>query len=177
MFKGSILVTYVSLLFSRAFPPIRSCGGFEMLLAHEKSRTKLCVVKYGSCSADELRCFGTGRIYIRPIQSDIALADEDDADEQHENCFLCKVAIPLRQMRDHMELCTVCLLQSLAVGLYSPIYCCPIKTGKIESCTHAISLLLRVDRLLRIMNPKHQSVMIVFLLLLTTRGVVLNFFF
>ena len=91
--KGSILVTYVSLLFSRAFPPIKNCGGFKTLLAREKSRTKLRVAKYGSCSADELRCFGTGRIYIRPIQSDIALADQDDTDE-HENCFLCKVTIP-----------------------------------------------------------------------------------
>ncbi|XP_068689839.1 uncharacterized protein [Montipora foliosa] len=90
-----------------AFPPLKSCGGFEMLLAHEKSRTKLRVVNYGSCSADELRCLGTGRIYLRPIQKDIVLGDEDDSDDQFEDCFICKVAIPLRQMRTHMDLCMV----------------------------------------------------------------------
>ncbi|XP_068723494.1 uncharacterized protein [Montipora capricornis] len=87
------------------FPPLKTCGGFELLLSDEKSRRNLCVVKYGSCCADEIRCWGTGRIYIRPIQTDIALGDDGGSDEECEKCLLCKVSIPLRQMRDHMELC------------------------------------------------------------------------
>ena len=60
---------------SRAFRPLQSCGGFEMLLRADNSRTRLQVVKYGSCNTDELRCLGIGRVYIRPIQVDITLGD------------------------------------------------------------------------------------------------------
>ena len=60
---------------SRAFRPLQSCGGFEMLLCADNSRTRLQVVKYGSCNTDELRCLGIGRVYIRPIQVDITLGD------------------------------------------------------------------------------------------------------
>ena len=55
------------------------CGGFELLTMKEKSRTALTVVSYGSCTTEEIRCFGTGHIYIRPIQIDIVLADDADA--------------------------------------------------------------------------------------------------
>lgn len=53
---------------SRAFRPLQSCGGFEMLLCADNSRTRLQLVKYGSCNTDEPRSLGTGRIYIWPIQ-------------------------------------------------------------------------------------------------------------
>ena len=79
-----------------------------MLIAEEKSRTKLQVVKYGSCSTEELRCLGSGRIYIRPIQVNIALADIEDLDDESEECLLCKISIPLASMRGHMESCPVC---------------------------------------------------------------------
>ena len=46
-----------------------------MLLCADNSRTRLQVVKYGSCNTDELRCLGMGRVYIRPIQVDITLGD------------------------------------------------------------------------------------------------------
>ena len=46
-----------------------------MLLRADNSRTRLQVVKYGSCNTDELRCLGIGRVYIRPIQVDITLGD------------------------------------------------------------------------------------------------------
>lgn len=54
---------------------MRSSGGFELLLCQDNSCTKLQVAKYGSCSTDELRCLGSGRIYIRPVQVDILLGD------------------------------------------------------------------------------------------------------
>ena len=60
---------------SRAFRPLQSCGGFEMLLCADNSRTRLQVVKYGSRNTDELRCLSMGRVYIRPIQVDITLGD------------------------------------------------------------------------------------------------------
>ena len=67
------LISFVYI--SRAFRPLQSCGGFEMLLCADNSRTRLQVVKYGSCNTDELRCLGIGRVYIRPIQVDITLGD------------------------------------------------------------------------------------------------------
>ena len=67
----AISFTYIS----RAFRPVQSCGGFEMLLCAGNSHTRLQVVKYGSCNTDELRCLGMGRVYIRPIQVDITLGD------------------------------------------------------------------------------------------------------
>ena len=67
------LISFVYI--SRAFRPLQSCGGFEMLLRADNSRTRLQVVKYGSCNTDELRCLGMGRVYIRPIQVDITLGD------------------------------------------------------------------------------------------------------
>ena len=94
---------------SRAFRPLRSCGEFEMLVCADNSRTRLQVVKYGSCNTDELRYLGMGRVYIRPIQVDITLGDIEDDDEHAEECLLCRVSIPLRGMRAHMETCRVCV--------------------------------------------------------------------
>lgn len=95
---------------SRAFRPLQICDGFEMLLCADNSRTRLQVVKYGSCNTDELRCLGMGRVYIRPIQVDITLGDIEDDDEHAEECLLCRESIPLRGMRAHMETCRVCVL-------------------------------------------------------------------
>lgn len=53
---------------SRAFRPLQICDGFEMLLCADNSRTRLQLVKYGSCNTDEPRSLGTGRIFIWPIQ-------------------------------------------------------------------------------------------------------------
>ena len=50
--------------------------------------------------------------YIRPIQVDICLGDVEDDEEHTEECLLCKVSLPLRQMRAHMEECPICLLFS-----------------------------------------------------------------
>ena len=79
-----------------------------MLTTKENSRTELAVVSYGSCSTDELRCFGTGRIYIRPIQTDINLPDDSDwGGDQYENCLSCNMPIALADMRKHMDICGV----------------------------------------------------------------------
>ena len=71
----------------------------------ERSRTKLNVVSYGSCSTDEIRCLGTGRIYIRPVQTDIVLNESVDWGEQYEDCMTCKMPIALSEMCQHMEEC------------------------------------------------------------------------
>lgn len=69
----------------------------------EKSRTELSIVSYGSCSTEEIRCFGTGRIYIRPVQIDITLDDSNlDWGDQYEDC---KMPVALSTMRRHMETC------------------------------------------------------------------------
>lgn len=90
----------------RAFTPLKFCGGFELLTMKEKSRTELSIVSYGSCSTEEMRCFGTGRIYIRPVQIDITLDDSNlDWGDQYEDCMICKMPVALSTMRRHMETC------------------------------------------------------------------------
>jgi hypothetical protein len=69
----------------------------------EKSRTELEVVSCGSCSTDEIRCLGTGRIYIRLIQADITLGEKEDFGDQSENCLLCGREVLLTEMRRHAE--------------------------------------------------------------------------
>ena len=82
--------------------------GFELLTTKENSRTELAVVAYGSCCTDEIRCFGTGRIYIRPIQTDISLDDDVDwGGDQYEDCLSCNMPIALSDMRKHMDICGV----------------------------------------------------------------------
>jgi len=90
----------------RAFTPLKFCGGFELLTMKEKSRTELSIVSYGSCSTEEMRCFGTGRIYIRPVQIDITLDDSNlDWGDQYEDCMICKMPVAMSTMRRHMETC------------------------------------------------------------------------
>ena len=81
------------------------CGGFELLTMKEKSRSELNVVSYGSCSTDEIRCFGTGRIYIRPIQADLPMDDSLDYSDQYEDCLICTMPVALSDMRKHIETC------------------------------------------------------------------------
>lgn len=77
-----------------------------MLTVKEKSRTELQVVSCGSCSTEEIRCFGTGRIYIQPIQVDLSLDDSGmERVEQYEDCLLCKMPVALTEMRQHMDIC------------------------------------------------------------------------
>ena len=89
----------------RAFSPLKHCRGFELLTVKERSRTELNVVSYGSSSTDEIRCFGTGQIYIRPVQTDIALNESVDWGEQNEDCMTCNMPIALSEMRQHLEEC------------------------------------------------------------------------
>ena len=104
-----------------------------MLLCADNSRTRLQVVKYGSCNTDELRCLGMGRVYIRPIQVDITLGDIEDDDEHAEECLLCRESIPLRGMRAHMETCRVCVLLVTFLRLF---------LGKISSLLRILNFFL-----------------------------------
>ena len=62
---------------------------------------------------EELRCMGSGRIYIRSIQIDIPLSEEVNVGEQCEECLFCKSPISLSAMRQHMETCTVSIFMAI----------------------------------------------------------------
>lgn len=92
----------------RAYPLLADCGGFEMLLTKPKTRTELQVVRCGSCSTEELRCMGTGRIYIRPIQKSLIVSEEEnDTGQEYEECLFCYKLFPIREIRLHITSCTV----------------------------------------------------------------------
>ena len=79
------------------------------MVMKERSRTEMQVASCGACSAEELHALGTGRIYIRPIQTYIVL-DESLAfgqTETKEECFICHGNVPLNDLRKHMESCGV----------------------------------------------------------------------
>jgi hypothetical protein len=89
------------------YPLLADCGGFELLLTKPKSRTDLQVVRCGSCSTEELRCLGTGRIYVRPIQKSLDVTQEEDESEEYEECLFCDKLFLIREIRQHITSCTV----------------------------------------------------------------------
>ena len=81
-----------------------------MLLTKQKSRTDLHVVRCGTCSTDELRCLGTERIYVRPIQKSLIVNTEDGGGEEaYEECIFCDRLFLINQIRQHSTSCTVSL--------------------------------------------------------------------
>ena len=87
---------------------MKTCGGFELLTTKEKSRTELGVVSFGTCSTDQIHCFGTGRIYTGPIQKDICLNDDTDiGGDKYEDCLSYNMPIALSDMQKHMDICGV----------------------------------------------------------------------
>ena len=58
------------------FPPLRSCGGYDLLRCGQGSRMLIAIPgsATGYTPASLAAVVGQSRIYIRPLQSDIALA-------------------------------------------------------------------------------------------------------
>ena len=95
------------MVLSRAYPPLQDCGGFQLLLSKEKRRNELRVVCHGTCTPEEIRCLGSGRIYIRPLQRNIPLSPAPEIKEEYEECLTCLLSVPVSQMREHREVCAV----------------------------------------------------------------------
>ena len=96
-----------ALVFYRAYPLLADCGGFDLLITKPKSRTELQVVRSGCCSTEELRCLGTGRIYLRPIQKSLIVNEQGDDTEEYEECIFCCELFLTREIRQHIASCTV----------------------------------------------------------------------
>ena len=77
-----------------------------MLLSNKKK--KELQVSHGSCSSGQLRCFGTGRTYLRPLQKSIALSRNVNIKEEFQECFTCGGSFAISEMRCHMDTCVVC---------------------------------------------------------------------
>lgn len=99
-------------VFYRVYPSLANCGGFDLLITKPKSRTKLQVVRSGSCSTEELRCLGTGRIYLRPIQKSLIVNEQGDDTEEYEECIFCCELFLIREIRQHIASCTVSNMNS-----------------------------------------------------------------
>ena len=91
----------ITSIFFSTFPQLRDAGGFEILLSKKSSRNIIHVVSQGSCNAGILRSFGTGRIYVRPLQLSIPLRKGSDI--QFETCLVCHDNIPVSRMRKHYD--------------------------------------------------------------------------
>ena len=105
-----------------------------MLVSQEKVRKQLKVVAHGSCSTEQLRCFGSGRIYIRPLQKSIPLTEVLGIQEEYEVCLACDNPVAVSEMRDHQESCEVCISPDkestyMAIVVYNLSYttCCDMR--------------------------------------------------
>ncbi|XP_071947526.1 uncharacterized protein [Antedon mediterranea] len=85
----------------KTFPLLANCGGFEITTGDRK---KLIVVHYGPCKVQDLRTFGSGKLYIRPLQRDIPEA-EIPLVEAREKCLNCRANISMKNMKVHIKYC------------------------------------------------------------------------
>ena len=76
-------------------------------MSEEKARKQLKVVSHGCCSTEQLRCFGNGRIYVRPLQRSIPLTESVRLQEEREHCLSCGETFSVSEMRDHLRVCEV----------------------------------------------------------------------
>ncbi|XP_028415158.1 uncharacterized protein LOC114538207 isoform X2 [Dendronephthya gigantea] len=104
-FPVSATAAAVKEVLFEAYPPLRFSGGFQILVSQEKERKKLKVVSHGSCSTEQLRCFGNGRIYIRPLQRSIPLTETVRFHEEKEICLSCGESVSVSEMSEHLQAC------------------------------------------------------------------------
>ena len=91
------------------FPPLKECGGFEMLMCLPNSRD-LRVINC-SLAAKELKGKvggGQGKLYIRPIQKSLSTASivkEQNQSSLKEKCISCGEEMLLGELRKHIRIC------------------------------------------------------------------------
>ena len=71
------------------FPPLRSCGGYDLLRCGQGSRTLIAIPSSaaGYTPASLAAVVGQLQIYIRPLQSDIVLAGSSSSEVRVCKCF------------------------------------------------------------------------------------------
>ncbi|XP_060598120.1 uncharacterized protein LOC132751922 isoform X3 [Ruditapes philippinarum] len=96
------------------YPKLDGIGGFELLRTQARSRCDLevIIVPPGGYTVNFLSNFsnlGQAVCYIRPIQNDLSLVDQEFSDEDgvQEECIHCHEMIPLRLLREHTNTCEV----------------------------------------------------------------------
>ncbi len=95
-------------MYFRGYPQLRDTGGFQILVSQEKARKLFKIVSHGSCSTEKLRCFGSGRIYIRPLQRSIPIRESMRVQEEYEVCLGCETPVAVSEMRQHQQDCVRC---------------------------------------------------------------------
>lgn len=102
----------VRLGLKETFPKLKDSGGYEFMHAKPSSR-QLNVIREGEngYTIDFLKRFvGQGRVYIRPIQSDLDLTETSKDREGHgaiveEICNYCLNIYPMNKLREHIYVC------------------------------------------------------------------------
>ncbi len=78
-------------------------------------------MSYGSCDAEQLSCFGTGRVYIRSLQKNIPLTDDTNSCVEYEECLFCNLSVSVKDMQNYCEDCHVRYFSSLYKSTIRPI--------------------------------------------------------
>lgn len=71
----------------------------------DRSRSRLMVVSVGACPAEEIKSFCSDRFYVRPIQVNLNLEEDEPSMMACEKCQRCTMNIPLNLLRDHVDEC------------------------------------------------------------------------
>lgn len=93
------------------FPQLRAAGGFELMYAEPRKRD-LYVVPPGpnGVTMKYLTTFiGQGKIFVRPIQEDLAMESDTpkvNMQVQKEKCKRCKVLLDVYALREHYATCS-----------------------------------------------------------------------
>ncbi|KAL5491583.1 hypothetical protein EMCRGX_G016897 [Ephydatia muelleri] len=92
------------------FPKLKSCGGFEFLRCIPNTKRLEVITPKLAHTPKLLRSIiGSGRVFIRPIQSNLSLEADTSvcsSPEMTEKCQKCGNDVHLNQLRKHVERCT-----------------------------------------------------------------------
>ena len=100
-----LIVTYMWLCNCfRAISSFKRNWRFQILLGKAKKRGEFEAVCHESCSTEQLYCFGTGSIYIRPLQkSIIPLTRSVHVKQEFQACLPCGESFGISEMRRNLE--------------------------------------------------------------------------
>jgi hypothetical protein len=86
------------------YPPLKCCGGFELMTAKAGKGRELFHAATGPLPVNEMRNLTSGKIYIRPLQRDIDIDELAESDViMKETCLVCQLTMPIEEIRSHHQ--------------------------------------------------------------------------
>ena len=113
------------------FPQLSTCGGFELLRCNKNCKDMKLIDCTWSAKKLKQNLGSQCKIFIRPIQKSIAVRSssrtvvEELASQAKNRCNWCRVELPVRQLRQHVELIFLMTNQPTNCILMKGLECWP----------------------------------------------------